>query len=199
MKALIKILILLLFIILIISCGNEKKPRTIYWSGSTFHFPRDTSISWGIYYLNYYIELSDTGANKLMIRADSNNKMEFYTIHIPDTLKNLIYSLANNDSTYFLKILSEEDGIIYDGLQYNLRFISDSIQRTVTLIPPLANQIQKKVYNIMNEIREHPSIKHQTYFDLQEYQKITEKAVREQYPLKPLVKFHIPDSLLENY
>ncbi len=178
----LQMVILILATFLVISCRNQIKPRTVYWSGSSFAFNTDSLTDWS-FYLGYYIELSDTGETKLMTRKMFKSPMEYYEIIIPDSTKNTILELAMNDSMYHVPKPDLEAGCIYDGYTSNLRFQCYTIDRSISFIRPEGNQVQKKLVRIMDNIWEHPIIKTGTFIDLKQYENNTEKEMIKYRPL----------------
>lgn len=184
----LSITILIITISLMISCKNEIKPRILYWSASSFTL-NDSLRNWS-FYLGYYIELSDTGDVKIMTRKMFQGPKEYYSIIIPDSIKTNILDLAMNNSMIFKTKREEDDEErhIYDGPTYTLRIQCDTIDKTISFIPPEGNQLQKRLVQIMDRVINNPIIKAKTEIDLTEYEKHIEKEVLRRIGTLPKIK-----------
>ena len=182
------VIITFLFI-LVESCIDHKNPRTVYWSGSSFHLDNESGIDsmqkW-IFYLGYYIEVSDTGDTKLMTRKEFNAKREYYLINLADSVKDEILELSADKSSYSMS--NEEPNDNYSGFSYSLKFKNDTIERTTSFIPIIATPAQKKLYSIFNEIWKNHMIIRQTTFETREYEKTTALELNKLSPPPPLPK-----------
>ena len=123
----------------------------------------------------YYIELSDTGEVKMMTRKMFQGPKEYYKITLTPSIKNTILNLAMNDSMY----IKSNDTVpcICENLLYCLRLQYDTIDNLTGLLRPKRNLIQQRIINMMDSIWKNPIIKSETFFDLSQYEKNTEKEL----------------------
>jgi len=193
-KTSIKYVTIVLTTLLMISCGGQVKPRTLYWSGT--HLVRQSdSVPHYSLYIGYYIEISDTGDVNFMTRKMFKDTMLFYKIVLSESTKNRILKLAMDQSSCVEEKTDTNKCFIYDGFTYNLRIKSDTTDRRVSFIRPLGNKIQKELVAIMDSIWTRHKIKSKTFFDLTEYRRNTEKELFKKNPpplLKSTVKFVAP-------
>jgi hypothetical protein len=179
---------------LLFSCGRPVQPRTLYWSGTRMERKNDSLNTYSLY-IEYYIEVSDTGGAKLMTHKIYKDTMLCYKIELSDRTKDRILKLAMDSTSCVEKKKDPNFCCIYDGLLYNLRIKSAGTDRKYSYIRPLGNQVQKELIVIMDSIFERHRIQSRTFLDLTEYQKSTEKDVLTRNPppkLKGTIKFVTP-------
>ena len=186
-KTSIKYATIVLTTFLMISCGSQVKPRTLYWSGTAM-FRQNDSVPHYSLYIGYYIEISDTGDVNFMTRKMFKDTMLFYKIVLSESTKNRILKLAMEESSCVEKKIDTNACYIYDGFTYNLRIKSDTIDRKISFIKPLGNKVQNKLVAIMDSIWTRHKIKSKTFFNLTEYRKKTENEILKKNPPPPLLK-----------
>jgi len=110
-----------------------------------------------------------------MTRKMLQGPKEFYTITLSPSIKNTILNLAMNDSMY----INSMDTVpcICESLLYCLRLQYDTIDNSTGLLRPKRNRIQQRIINMMDSIWKNPIIKTETFFDLSQYEKNTEKRL----------------------
>ena len=166
--------------LLFASCKNQERPRTVYWSASSFINPQDSLTDYS-FYLAYYIEVSDTGDVKLMMHKTFQSPKQYFSILLSKSRKNRILDLAIKSMSQALKPNSHE--YIYDGPIYNLKVKCDTIDKKISFITPLGNQMQRELILIMDSIWNHPRIKNKIYFDLTKYEEETKQEILKKNPL----------------
>lgn len=195
---LFQLLIIILTILQLNSCRNQIKPRTVYWSGSLFTLKNELSSDWS-FYLGYYIELSDTGDTKIMTRKMFQSPKEYCKIILPDSIKNTILTLVLNDSIFLAQKNDSNSVHLYDGFTYHLGFKQDKIDNKIAFITPTANQAQKRLIQIMDNILENPLIVKGTYIDLIQYEINTKNELLKNFhpPKRVTGKFKPPVLVLD--
>jgi hypothetical protein len=183
----IKYVTILLTTLLMISCGSQVKPRTLYWSGTSMIRQNDSLSNYSLY-IGYYIEISDTGDANLMTRKMFQDTMLFYKIVLSESTKDRILKLAMDKSSCIEEKKDSDKWYIYDGFTYNLRIKSDTTDRNISFIRPRGNRVQKELVLVMDSIWTQHKIKAKTFFDLTEYRKNTEKEFFKNNAPPPLLK-----------
>ena len=185
------ILILILTILGLYSCEIDKRPRTIYWSGSGYSMSKIDSTYIQSFYLGYYIELSDTGDIRIMTRKDYQGEKLFYRIKLTSSTKDSIFSLIENKNIFLDSIsnLKESEDVYieerypcYSGFIYNLNYKCDSINRIISYIPTIANPSQKKLRILMDSVMKNYMIIKETQIDLTQYESKLENEIRMKFP-----------------
>ena len=184
-------LILIMTIFGLYSCNVDKRPRTVYWSGSGYSVSKIDSINVQSFYLGYFIELSDTGDVRIMSRTDNQGERLFYNIKLTSSTKDSIFALIESN-TMFLDSIScmkknkdgfnQENYSCYSGFIYNLQFKCDSINQIISYIPTIANPSQKKMRSLMDSIWKNYVVIKETNIDLTQYESNLENEIRIKFP-----------------
>jgi len=188
-----RILIWLSLILVILNgCQEKSTPRTLYFSAFTYRYNdlNDSIDTIPKFYHAYYIEVADTGTAKLMKRERFNAPMCYYNIHLRDTVKSEILNLAFNDSTYIKKQLRDDHNLLYCGFSFSLQALKDTIHQRSLFIPYYLQGSGKRLYQMLDNIYEHPQITDTIKFNLQSYEEELDNYIRNRHPFNspPQVK-----------
>ena len=120
---------------------------------------------------------------------------EFYSIKIPDSIKEKILEIASLESTFEITVDSLNNNVIVDDLPYYFRFICDTLVKEIAYLPHLSNSPQKELNDIIWQIIEHGNFISRPILDLKDFEEMAENAVKKYAPPPPIrstIKFTPP-------
>lgn len=186
----------ILILLLYAGCTQKPhiKPRTVQLAICTFLLPSDDTATKGIFKLITFIQISDTG-NCILMNCINRDKEEYYSIKLPDTLKEQLFALASLDSLYKTSIDSYSINCAIDDHPIYLSYRCDTSMKEFAYLHHLASPNQQEIEKFIHQILEINTKISIGKIDLSETMKVMEKIVLKFTPPPPLssvIKFDPP-------
>lgn len=178
----------ILILLLYAGCAQKPQinPRTIQLANCTFLLPPDDTATKGIFKLITFIQISDTG-NCILMNCINRDKEEYYSIKLPDTLKEQLFALASIDSLYKTSIDSNSYNSAIDDYPIYLSYRCDTSMKEIAYSLYHASPIRIEIVRLLNQIQMYSTKTSIAKIDLSETMKSMERIVLKYTPPPPLI------------
>ena len=174
----------ILILLLYAGCAQKPhiNPRTVQLANCTFLLPPDDTATKGIF-------------NCILMNCIDRDKEEYYSIKLPDTLKEQLFALASIDSLYKTSIDSNSYNSAIDDYPIYLSYRCDTSMKEIAYSLYHASPIRIEIVRLLNQIQMYSTKTSNAKIDLSETMKSMERIVLKYTPPPPLgsvIKFDPP-------